>query len=263
MRKFRALIVDDEPLARRTLRLLLSEDRRVTIAGESGEGTDAIRQILEKSPDILFLDVQMPGMTGFDVLEAVGADAIQVVIFVTAYDRYALSAFDAGALDYLLKPFDDNRFRRSLERAIRSLQRGGTAEHSRRLAALIESMSSRAPGKVNLAGGPSFQNHRLLVKSGGKMIVLKEEQIDWIAAADYCVMIHAADAKYVHRESMEALLKRLNPTTFARIHRSTIVNLDRVREVRPSMNGDFIVVLHDGTRLRLSRSRRHLLRAIG
>ncbi|HTY59241.1 MAG TPA: LytTR family DNA-binding domain-containing protein [Bacteroidota bacterium] len=263
MRKFRALIVDDEPLARTTLRLLLSADPRVTIAGESGEGADAVRQIRKKSPDILFLDVQMPGMNGFEVLEAAGADAVPVVIFVTAYDRYALSAFDAGALDYLLKPFDDDRFRRSLERAIRSLEGGGSAEHSRRLAALLETLSTHAAEGVKPAGRPSFHHHRLLVKSGGRMIVLKEEEIDWIAAADYCVMIHASGAKYVHRESMEALSRRLDPARFARIHRSTIVNLDRVREVRPSMNGDFIVLLHDGTRLRLSRSRRHLLRNPG
>ena len=263
MRRFRALIVDDEPLARTTLRLLLAADRRVTIAGESGEGADAVRQIRKKSPDILFLDVQMPGMNGFDVLEAAGADAVPVVIFVTAYDRYALRAFDAGALDYLLKPFDDCRFRRSLERAIRSLEGGGTAEHSRRLVTLLESLGMGAAARVSPAGGPSFHQHRILVKSGGRMIVLREDEISWIAAADYCVMIHAADAKYIHRESMEALSRRLDPAKFARIHRSTIVNLDRVREVRPSMNGDFIVVLRDGTKLRLSRSRRHLLRALG
>ena len=260
MRKFRALIVDDEPLARTTLRLLLSADPRVALAGESGDGEDAVRQIRRISPDILFLDVQMPGMNGFKVLDAVGADAVPVVIFVTAYDRYALRAFDAGAVDYLLKPFDDDRFRRSLERAKRAVEGGETRAHSRRLTALLESLR-RGSSPDPTPGGRSPS--RLLVKSGGRMILLKDDEIDWIEAADYCVMIHTMHAKYLHRESMEALVMRLDPAKFARIHRSTIVNLDRVREVQPSMNGDFTVLLRDGTRLRLSRSRRHLLRTLG
>lgn len=263
MRKFRALIVDDEPLARTTLRLLLSADPRITLAGESGNGEDAVRQIRRKSPDILFLDVQMPGMNGFSVLEAAGAESVPVVIFVTAYDRYAIRAFDAGAVDYLLKPFDDDRFRRSLERAKRALDGGETGAHSRRLSALLESFRGGTPAGVRPGGGPPSLPPRLVVKSGGRMIVLKDDEIDWIAAADYCVMIHASQSKYLHRESMDAILKRLDPLKFARIHRSTIVNLDRIREVRPSMNGDFTVLLRDGTKLRLSRSRRHLLRALG
>jgi two-component system LytT family response regulator len=257
VKKIRTLIVDDEPLARRTLRLLLEAEPGITITGEAGDGADAVRQILAKSPDLLFLDVQMPGMNGFRVLETVGADAVPAVVFVTAYDRYALQAFDAGAVDYLLKPFDDARFLRSLSRARASLGKRESADAARRLSALLESLDGTLLRRTQ--AGTGMHQGRLLVKSAGRMIILKEDEIDWIAAADYYVMIHAAKTKYLHREPLSGLVKKLNPAKFARIHRSTVVNIERVREIQPSEHGDFSVILRDGTRLRLARSRRHLL----
>jgi two-component system, LytTR family, response regulator len=260
VKKLSALIVDDEPLARSTLRLLLSGDPGIIIAGESGDGEDAVRQIRQKSPDIVFLDVQMPGMDGFKVLESVGVDAVPAVVFVTAFDRYALRAFDAGAVDYLLKPFEDRRFRRSLARAKSSLGAREAAASSRRLAALLASLGGRAPAEMPPADAPAAGGGRLAVKQRGRIIVLKQDEIDWIAAADYCVTIHAGHTKYLHRETLGSILKKLEAGKFFRIHRSTIVNLARIKEIRPGANGDFTVSLTTGTALKLSRSRRGLLK---
>ncbi|HLJ50545.1 MAG TPA: LytTR family DNA-binding domain-containing protein [Bryobacteraceae bacterium] len=227
----RTVIVDDEPLARAGLMALLSRDPDTEVVAECGSGSEAVEAIRELRPDLLFLDVQMPGCDGFDVLAQLGAAVPRAIIFVTAYDRYAVKAFEAEALDYLLKPFDDARFARALER-----------------------------GKA-VARGRTSPEKRLIVKSAGRVTILKTGEIDWIEAADYYACLHAGGRSHLLRRSLTELEEELASETFCRIHRSAIVNLDRVRELRLDSNGEHEVVLRDGACLRLSRSYREQLQA--
>jgi two-component system, LytTR family, response regulator len=240
----RALIVDDEPLARETLRILLQRDPEIAIAGECS-GVDAVAMIEETRPDLLFLDVQMPEVGGFDVLESVGADAVPVIVFVTAYDRYALRAFDVHALDYLLKPFDDRRFDETLRRAKEHLRARGVDQ---RLVALLEERTA-----------PYVR--RFVVRLRDKVIFVNADDVDWIEAADDYVQLHAGGKTHLLRERIAELEQRLDPEQFIRVHRSAIVNLERVRELHPLFRGDSILVLSDGSRVRLARARREQFEA--
>jgi two-component system, LytTR family, response regulator len=228
----RTLIVDDEPLARANIAALLRGDSEISIIGECGSGTEAIEAVRNDRPALLFLDVQMPGCDGFEVLERLGGDAPKAVVFVTAYDRYALKAFEVEALDYLLKPFDDGRFFRVLAR-VKTLVQGHTAE--------------------------SRGMDRLMVKSAGRVIFLRAAEIDWIEAADYYACLHVGGKTHLLRRSMSDLEREMDPKVFCRIHRSAIVNIARVRELRLDLNGEYDVVLGDGSKLRLSRSYREQL----
>jgi two-component system LytT family response regulator len=228
--KLRALVVDDEPLARRNLIGLLRTDPQIEIY-ECGSGADAIVQIRASRPDILFIDVQMPECDGFDVLEMLGADLPPAVIFVTAYDQYALRAFEAGALDYLLKPFDDVRFQRAL---------------------------GRARSRVEIAKAPRTLE-RIAIKHTGGVLFLKPVEIDWIEAADYYVCLHVGPKTHLLRRSMADLEQDLDPAMFCRIHRSSIVNLHRVKGLTLNEQGDYEVVLEDENHLRLSRRYRQRL----
>jgi two-component system, LytTR family, response regulator len=224
--KIRALLVDDEPLARSNLRFLLAQDGDVESIAEAGSGAEAIAQIRSTRPDLVFLDVQMPECGGFEVLEILKADRIlPVIVFVTAYDEYALRAFDAGALDYLLKPFDDSRFALALQRA------------KARLAA-------REPA-------PAIP--RLTVRSVGQEVYVPIPDIDWVEAADYYVCLHVGSKSHLLRRSMAELERDLDPHIFCRIHRSTIINLRRVRALQVDSGGEYEVILQSGQRLRLSR----------
>jgi two-component system LytT family response regulator len=236
------VIADDEPLARKTIRLLARRDPDVTIVAECRNGAEAIDAVHEHKPDVLFLDVQMPGLDGFDVLELLGEDA-PAIVFVTAYDQYAIRAFDVHAIDYLLKPFTDERFDKALARARQLVRQGG--EGRANLATLTA--AHRATAK------------RFMVRSAGRVVFLKADEIDWIEAADYYARLHVGTSSYLIRESMNDLEIALDPEAFVRIHRSAIVNLDRVREMRPLIRGELVVVLDDGTQLRMSRSRREEL----
>ena len=227
----RTLIVDDEPLARTTLLALLSHDSEMDVVGQCGSGTEAVTAIRQLRPELVFLDVQMPGCDGFDVLEQLGAAVPKAVVFVTAYDRYALKAFEAGALDYLLKPFDDARFTRALERA-KAMVRGRVA-----------------------------QPRHLIVKSAGRVVIVKTDEIDWIEAADYYACLHVSQKTHLLRRSLGELEEELDSAMFCRIHRSAIVNLERVKEMKLDPNGEYEVFLRDGTRLRLSRSYREQLQS--
>jgi two-component system LytT family response regulator len=227
----RTMIVDDEPLARTSLLALLSHDTETELVSECGSGTEAVTAIRRLRPELVFLDVQMPGCDGFDVLEQLGAAVPKVVIFVTAYDRYALKAFEAGALDYLLKPFDDARFNRALERA-----------------------KAMVRGRIG-------QPRHLIVKSAGRVVIVKTDEIDWIEAADYYACLHVNQKTHLLRRSLAELEEELDPAAFCRIHRSAIVNLNRVKEMKLDANGDYEVFLRDGTRLRLSRSYREQLQS--
>jgi two-component system LytT family response regulator len=231
--KIRALVVDDEPLARSSLTVLLRKDPAIETIGECGSGAEAIEEIRKSKPDLVFLDVQMPECDGFDVLEILGRDLPAAVVFVTAYDHYALRAFEAGALDYLLKPFDDARFERALGRAKEKITSGrGNHAENREL---------------------SFSIERIAVKSAGQIVFLKPSEIDWIEAADYYACLHVGTKSHLLRRSMAELEKELDPALFCRIHRSTIVNLTRVRGLRLSEDGEYDVGLDGGATVRLSR----------
>jgi two-component system LytT family response regulator len=235
--KIRALIVDDEPLARSNLSVLLRRDPDIEIIGECGSGVEALARIRKTKPDLVFLDVQMPECDGFDVLELLGKDLPPAVIFVTAYDQYALRAFEAGALDYLLKPFDNARFELALNRAKQRIARGGN--------------TTQKP-------------ERLAIKSAGQVSFINISDIDWIEAADYYACLRIGQKTHLLRRSMSELEEELDPAVFCRIHRSTIVNLDRVRGLKLSEDGEYDVLLDHGTRLRLSRRyRKHLQSRLG
>ncbi len=246
--KLRILIVDDEPLGRERIRTLLAGDPEVEIAGECADGRQAVEAIRTLKPDLIFLDVQMPEMDGFAVLESLDAEEIPATIFVTAYDRYAVKAFEVHAVDYLLKSFDRERFAAALARAKADLARGKKREIEPRLVSLLEAFEAR---KKYIG--------RLVVKSGGRIIFLRVEEIHWIEAMDNYVRLHAGAQAHTVRETMQSLEGKLDPAKFARIHRSTIVNLDRVQDLRPLFHGDYAVRLRDGTELTLSRSYREKL----
>lgn len=254
----RALIVDDEPLARSTLRILLAADPEIFIAGEAGSGREAAAAIRREPPDLLFLDVQMPGMDGFGVLAEVDASRIGAIVFVTAFDTHAVRAFEVNALDYLLKPFDDERFHRALERAKAQIRRGRTEELARKLVAVL----GKGPPSSTPQPQPAAHLQRIALKSSQRVSFLPVAEIDWIEAEDYYVEIHASGQSHLLRESMRDLEAQLDPAKFFRIHRSAIVNVTRIKEVRPLSHGEGLVVLHDGTELKVSRSRKEQLFAL-
>jgi two-component system LytT family response regulator len=232
--RFRVLVVDDEPLARSNLSVLLRRDPEIEIVGECGSGQEGLEQIRIRKPDLVFLDVQMPELDGFDVLEMLGNDLPRAVVFVTAFDQYALRAFEAGALDYLLKPFDNARFARAL---------------------------ARAKERILYSKDKPARAERLAVKSAGQILFLKTSEIDWIEAADYYACLHVGSKSHLLRRSMSELERDLAAEEFCRIHRSAIVNLNRVRSLRLSEDGEYEVVLESGNSLRMSRSYRKQLQA--
>ncbi len=276
--KIRALIVDDEPLARERIRSLLQEESDIELSGECANGHSAVEAIRKEAPDLLFLDVQMPEVDGFGVLQAIGPERVPAVIFVTAYDEYALRAFDANALDYLLKPFDQERFRRSLDRARSHLQLDRASRVNDKLQALMSylnldaSQLERLPQALSpapAAGSKQGNGHahpaqsdRLVVKSGGRVYFLKADEIDWVEAAGNYVRLHVSKDSHLMRETMNGIEARLDIKRFMRIHRSTIVNLERIKELQPWFHGDYVVLLRDGTRLTLSRGYRDKLQQV-
>jgi two-component system LytT family response regulator len=246
--KIRTLIVDDEPLGRERVRGLLAEDPEIEIIGECKDGREAVAAIETQRPALLFLDVQMPEMDGFEVLEATAGEEMPVVIFVTAYDRYAVKAFEVHALDYLLKSFDRERFASALRRAKDEIRRGRESGIGARVAGLLEEIQSRQKRLT-----------RLVIKSAGRIFFLRVEEIDWIEGADNYVQLHAGKEKHLLRETLQSLEGRLDPERFLRIHRSTIVNIDRIQELQSLFHGDYAVRLRDGTELTLSRGYREKL----
>ncbi|HEY0945901.1 MAG TPA: LytTR family DNA-binding domain-containing protein [Opitutaceae bacterium] len=253
----RAVIVDDEPAARRGVRLLLERERDVDIVGEAGDGDAAVSLITRERPDLVFLDVQMPACDGFEVVRRVAPLGAPAVVFITAYDEHALRAFDVHAVDYLLKPYDDDRFRAAVGRARETVRRRGVDtlnERLTKLLAFVEAQQSAAPagGSPGPAGEGLFTD-RILLKSSGEIFFLKADEIDWIEAEGDYMKFHVAGRTHLLRETMARLEERLDPKKFIRIHRSTIVHIDRVRKLSPSFAGEYAVVLHDGTKLKLSR----------
>lgn len=252
MTNIRALIVDDEPLARERLRGLLEAEPDVTVVGECADGEAAVDAIRAEPPDLVFLDVQMPNLDGFGVVEAVGPENMPATVFVTAYDRYALQAFEVHALDYLLKPFDHARFAVALGRARAQLQQDRAAGAADQLLALLDEV--KTPARKG--------TERIAVKSAGGVSFLRAEEVDWVEAAGNYAKLHAGRDVHLLRETLNALETRLDPEQFVRIHRSTIVNLDAIKELQPLFHGDYAVILRDGTELVLSRSYRQKLKGL-
>lgn len=252
--KITTLIVDDEPTARRGVRLLLERDPEVLVVGEASSGAEAVRRIVADKPDLVFLDVQMPEMDGFKVLQAVGTQHAPTIIFVTAHDHHALQAFEVSAVDYLLKPFDDERFLSALRRAKSEIMRRQTDALGAKLSNLLAYLQAGGPTAVEPpASIEAVHNDRILLKSGGEIFFLKADEIDWIEAEGDYMKFHASGRTHLLRETMGRLESRLDGKRFIRIHRSTIVNIDRVRKLSPSFAGEYAVILHDGTKLKLSR----------
>lgn len=239
----RALLVDDEPLARQRIRQLLKNETDVEIAGEAGNGMEAVRLIEELQPDLVFLDVQMPELDGFGVVDAIGVDRMPATLFVTAYDQHAVKAFEVHALDYLLKPFDRERFQKALAR-VREW-RGRPVRDPQPFESLLAEIRKDHPTP-----------DRFLVRTGERYVLVKATAIQWIEAEDNYVRLHVEGESHLMRQTMAGILERLDPKQFRRIHRSAIVNLDYVRELQSWTGGDMLVLMRDGTRLTLSRTYR-------
>lgn len=265
----RAVIVDDEPLARRGIRARLERSGGYTVVAECASGREAVAAIREHAPSVVFLDVQMPGIDGFGVVDEIGADQMPVTIFVTAYDAHALRAFEAHAFDYLLKPIDDDRFTKTVERAKQRVVEREESEVARRLAALMqdirpavaaaESAQARRIESSDPQAAPALPT-RIAIRDRDRVVFVDVADIGWIGADGDYVRIHTAGKSHLVRDTMLAMEQRLDPNTFVRIHRSTIVNVSRIKELRPYTSREYAVILRDGTRLRLSRRFRNRLR---
>jgi two-component system LytT family response regulator len=238
MPPIRALIVDDEPFARRRVAQLLAEHPEVEIIGECADGVEAVHAIETLAPDLVFLDVQMPEMDGFEVLAALDAEHMPAVVFATAFDDFALRAFNANAVDYLLKPFNAERFAAAVERARERIGRGEQAEITREVRSLLESL--RAARRYP---------ERLVVRVGTKIVFVRVADVDWIEAEANYVRVHSSGRSFLLRETLTHLAGRLPPERFLRIHRSTVVNIDRIKEIHPMFKGTYHIRLHDGTEL--------------
>lgn len=244
MKKIKALIADDEALARKFIRRLLKHDPDVEIVTECSNGKEAAAMIRQEKPDLVFLDVQMPEMDGFAVLDAVGPDHLPEIIFTTAYESYAIRAFELHALDYLLKPFDQVRFKAAMKHAKERLHsQPGEEEGRLQIGTLLESVKAQ-------------QQHleRILIKADGRITFLNTREIDWLEADDKYVHLHTARGTRMVRQTLGAMEEQLDPARFARIHRSTIVNIERIKELQPLFNGEYSLLLENGTKLTLSRS---------
>jgi two-component system LytT family response regulator len=248
----RVVIVDDEELARRGIRTRLQRFSDVDIVADCSNGRQAIDAIRRYTPNLAFLDVQMPGKTGFDVIEQVGWEIFPYVIFVTAHDRYAIRAFEVNALDYLLKPIDDERFDLALQRARDAL----AGERDRRLGQRLASVLGGADqGKARSA-------ERIVVRSAGRVVFVRTSEIDWVEAAGDYVTLHVGKKSWLLRETIAEMDRKLQAKGFSRIHRSTLVNTERIGEMHPLDNGEYRLLLRDGTELKLSRSYRHQLQGL-
>ena len=247
----RTLIVDDEPLARRRIKRFLVEEPGFPVIGECGSGHEAVEAIQASPPDLLFLDIQMPGMDGFEVIESLGEERSPMTIFITAYDQHALKAFDVHALDYLLKPFTQDRFKKAIARVRTQMANGSHSKADHGLAALISSLRAS-------------RNYlsRFMVKTSNRVVLVKAHEVDWIESAANYALLHVGDKTHLVRETMQTLEARLNPKIFQRVSRSVIVNLERVKELQPMGKGQYVIILANGKQLAMSRGIRDLQHAL-
>src|SRR5882724_1146660 len=247
-----ALIVDDEAPARDRVRDLLAGEPDIAIAAECASGREAIAAVGEHQPDLLFLDIQMPQVNGFGVLRALPAQQLPAVIFTTAYDRHALEAFEVHALDYLLKPFKHARFKAALQRAREHLRKRDADDTDGRILALLEKMR---PERIYAT--------RFVIKTASRVVIVKASEIDWIESAANYALLHVGDKTHLLRETMCSLEEQLSPTQFLRIGRSAIVNIERIKELQPMMKGEYVLALHNGKQLTMTRGIRELQQALG
>jgi two-component system LytT family response regulator len=248
-RRITALVVDDEPLARGHVRALLEDRGDIHVVDECGDGRSAVDRITALSPDLVLLDVQMPELDGLGVVRAVGPDRMPAVVFITAHDQHAVDAFEVHALDYVLKPVHRARFNGAIDRVVKLIRAGSVHTRERPLAEMLNRISA-------------VQSERLAVRSGDRVLYLRVADIDWIEAADDLVRLHIGKAVHDHRATMAQIEQRLPASRFLRIHRSTIVNVERIREFQPWFQGDWILVLADGTRLQSGKSYRKRIREL-
>jgi two-component system LytT family response regulator len=244
----RALIADDEALARKFIRRMLKDDRDVEIVGDCSNGKETVALIRKQNPDLVFLDVQMPEMDGFAVLESIGVDQLPGVIFTTAYEQYAIRAFELHALDYLLKPFDQARFKDAIKHAKERFRSRRQKDERLQMSALLESIKNK----------PQYLD-RLVIKAGGRITFLSTDEINWIEADDKYVHLHTGKVSPMVRQTLSAMETQLDPRKFMRIHRSAIVNVERIKELQPLFSGEHSILLEDGTKLTLSRNYRDKL----
>ncbi|MEQ8935664.1 MAG: LytTR family DNA-binding domain-containing protein [Amphiplicatus sp.] len=258
--KIRVLTVDDEPLALRGLKLRLAEFSEIAIIGEATNGREAVKAIKQHMPDLVFLDIQMPGLDGFGVVRAMIGAPAPLFVFVTAYDKYAIDAFEANALDYLVKPVDEERLKDAIHRAREAMKSRAAAQRESRLVELLASLSDDDRDRIKeLIAEPEWTekerySERLSFKDGSKVVMLNADEIDWIDAAGDYMCIHAGGKTHIIRETMKTLQARLDPSRFQRVHRSAIVNVKKVKELHPHSNGEYFIILEGGSELKLSRS---------
>ena len=250
--KIRTLIVDDEMLARSRIRQLLQNEPEIVIVGECADGQEAVTAIRKETPDLVFLDIQMPELNGFGVLEAIQNECTPVIVFVTAHDKFALKAFEVHAVDYLLKPFDRERFETALRHAMKQVKNSEGNLLAQRLSAVIAELKT-----------PPKSQDRLTIKDNGRIVFVKVTDIDWLEAANNYVEIHEGKESHLLRQTFEDTEARLPPEKFVRISRSVIVNIDRIKDLQPYFHGDYNVKLFDGTRLTLSRRYQDKLHQLG
>ncbi len=244
----RVLIADDEPLARKRIRTLLADIPDVTVVGECANGREAAEAIRTQAPDVVFLDIQMPELDGFGVLQQAGDTTLPAIIFVTAFDQFAVRAFDVHALDYILKPFDRDRFNRAVQRAREHMAHGQAALTQAQIQALLADLRP-----------DNRKDERILIKSVGRGVLVAVSEIDWIESAGNYVTIHAGGQTHLYRQTMKSMEKRLDQRTFRRVHRNIIVNISRIKELHAMGKGEYVLKLRDGTRLTVSRRYRQNL----
>ncbi|MGE0408958.1 MAG: LytR/AlgR family response regulator transcription factor [Amphiplicatus sp.] len=263
--KIRTVIVDDEPLALRGLKLRLTEFPEIDVVAEAVNGREAVKEIKARAPDLVFLDVQMPGLDGFGVVRALLGAPAPLFIFVTAYDKYAIDAFEANALDYLVKPVEEERLKDAVHRAREALKRRAAVSRESRLVELLATLSEDDRDRIKeLLNDPAWTDkeryaRRLSFKDGSKVVVLNAEDIEWIDAAGDYMCVHAGGKTHIIRETMKTLQQRLDPTRFQRVHRSAIVNIGKVKELHPHSNGEYFLILENGAELKLSRSYKNVI----
>ncbi|WP_210247235.1 LytR/AlgR family response regulator transcription factor [Aliikangiella marina] len=267
MKKIRTIIVDDESLARRGLKLRLQAFEDIEIIEECTNGREALKAIEEHSPDLVFLDIQMPGIDGFGVVKKIQADTMPLVVFVTAFNQYAIEAFEIHAVDYVLKPIEEERLTIAVERVRQHLQQSESENHKQRLMDLITNITGQSPAEINdllSAGQLPEQGYpeKIAIKDRGETTLVPSKDISWIEAAGDYMCIHANDQVHVLRSTMKNLEAKLNPQNFQRIHRSTIVNLERIEKVCSHINGEYYLILDSGSRLKMSRSYRDKIKHI-
>lgn len=246
-------VADDEPLARERIRSILKGRERYSIVTECKDGVETVEALTEQDIDLLFLDVQMPGLDGFQIVESLGAMPLPIIVFVTAFNEYALRAFDVSALDYLLKPFDKERFEKTLARVEERLERRDRTGMSAELREFLGTLAT-----------PAVPNHvsRFPVKANGEIYFVRAEDVDWIDAEGNYVTLHAAGRRHLVRDTIKSLERRLDPAKFVRVHRSAIINIERLRKLQPYFHGEYVITLQDGTTLTSSRTFSDRLRAL-